>query len=155
MRALVCKISCLRLQLVSSEVQFLIISTPKQLLPLFLIVYLIIKNVTNKVVCIQTITTQILEPFRSYLSYIISGPALTLTAASLCGISGIEALGGVQKSPWKEGEGIFLPLQKASTGLRSTFLSFSQADCTVDGGRGGTIGPDCFYLVCSVKEQTF
>ena len=78
---------------------------------------------------------------------------MTLTVASLCGISVTEALGGIQKNPWKEGEGIFLPLQKASTGLRSTFLSFSQANCIVDGGRGGTIGPDCFYLVCSCERS--
>lgn len=52
-----------------------------------------------------------------------------------------------QDSLWWEGKGKFLPLQKASAGLRPTFLSFSQADSTVDGVGGGPIGPDCFYLV--------
>lgn len=84
----------------------------------------------------QKIPTQVLETFRSwYPSDIIVGPALTPTATPLRGISEVGPLPLVSRTVHGGKVRELLSLQKASAGLRPTFLSFSQADSTVDGGR--------------------
>lgn len=129
------------------QIHSLAIWTPKQFFPLFLPFYLIREMLTDKIVSTQKIPTQVLELSRPrYFSYIILGPALLPTAPLRIRYLRWE-LFTVQDSPWREGERIFLPPWKTNTDLRPAFLSFSQADSTIDGGRRDIISPDCFYLV--------
>jgi len=54
----------LQLVNIDAEIQSVAISTPKQLFPVFLPIYLIRENSSNKIVSTQKILNQVLERFR-------------------------------------------------------------------------------------------